>query len=299
MIAVLHVFLLKFNVNAAVPNAITLPNIELPALKTAQLIGPVAPEKKITFTVWLKLRNKSQLDQVVDELYSPHSPRYQQFLNQKEFNDTFAPSNKTMAAVANYFAKQGMKTKNASMKIRVTGSAKQIEQVFQIKINNYRYNKKTVYGNTSAPTIAGEIAPFVASITGLSNIPYTHPQYRQRKKTQFKYSNWKPEDLNLVWHSFLPQASPTTKSLEGFTGAELRIAYNLDDVAPVNGTTIDGSGQTIVIIDGCGNASPTDIMNYANQYNTANNLPLLSSSNFTVVTHEGHPYTGPCPDPSG
>lgn len=278
---------------------ILLPNLELSLLHQAKLVGPIEPEKEITFTIWLKLRNKTQLDQLINELYSPQSSHYQKFLTHEQFNADYGPSKKAKVAIKNYFTQHGMKAENDYSRVRITGKAEQIEHVFKIKINNYRYHNKMVYGNATAPTIAPEIAPYISGVSNLSNIPYARPQYRQMKPVRSNHDNWKPEALNLVWSSFLPTASPTTKSLQGITGAELRIAYNIADIPPISGTTIDGTGQTIVIVDGCGNASVSDILTYSNQYNTANNLPLLNGSNFTVVNHHGNPYTGPCSSPSG
>ena len=48
-------------------------NIELPILKNAKLLGPMNPQQEITFTIWLKLRNKEKLNHFIDELYDPLS----------------------------------------------------------------------------------------------------------------------------------------------------------------------------------------------------------------------------------
>ncbi len=264
--------------------------IELPSLQHAKRVGPVNPHQVITFTVWLKPRNKEQLNKFINELYDPQSAHYQKFLTKEEYDAHYAPSAHAVQEVENYFIAQGMKTKRVYTTIQVTAKASKIEQLLQIKLNNYLYQGQRVYGNDSAPKIEPDIAQYISNISDLSNIPYGHPKIRHRPSGMEEQSNKPVEQLNLMWDSFLPQATPTTTSLNGFTGQQVRTAYNLSGVAPINGTTIDGTGQTIVIIDGCGTGTPSDIMNDANTYNSANSLTLLSASNFAVVNYQGQPY---------
>lgn len=269
-------------------------NVELSALQEVKRVGPVNPEQIITFTVWLKLKNKEQLQHFISELYDPRSFYYQKFLTPEEYDAHYAPSATAVKKVEHYFIAQGMKTKKVYTTIQVTAKASKIEQVLQIKLHNYLYKNKLVYGNASEPKISSDIAPYIAGISDLSNIPYGHPKIRhQSKKSKIgmESQGHKPvEILNLVWDSFLPQAIPTTTSLQGFTGQQMRVAYNLASITPINGATIDGTGQTIVIIDGCGTGTPADIMQEANIYNSANSLTPLTASNFTVVNYQGQPY---------
>lgn len=277
---------------ASTLGTVHVPNNEFSALKRAQLLGPINPQQEITFTVWLKLRNKKQFDHLVEELYDPKSPRYQQFLTYEEYKKQYAPDAKAIRTVEQYFSSQGMRTRREHTLIQVTAKASQIEKTLQIKLNNYSYRNKPIYGNASAPKINAEIAPYVLAISNLSNMPGGYPKIHQHSlKQERKGQNTNPiEPIQLVWNSFTPQAQPTTTSLNGFTGQQISTAYNVSNVAPINGQTIDGTGQTIVIIDGCGTYNATRIMTEANEYNTANSLPQLSSSNFTVLDHTGQPY---------
>ncbi len=270
-------------------------NIELSTLKNAKLVGPLDSQQVITFTVWLKLKNKERLDQFINELYDPQSFKYQKFLTKEEYEANYAPSADAVKAVENYFLAQGMNTRRVFTTIQVTAKASKIEEVLQIKLNNYLYKNKLVYGNASEPRINSDIAQYISGISDLSNIAYGYPKIHRQSPEELKavtesQINKKTEILNLVWDSFVPQALPTTTSLQGFTGQQMRIAYNMSGIAPVNGVTLDGTGQTIVIIDGCGTQTPNQIRNEANVYNTANSLSQLSASNFTVVDYTGSPY---------
>lgn len=278
---------------------ISLPTIEQSVLRQATQLEPTNPQQEITFTVWIKLRNKAQLTKWVNDLYDPQSQHYQQFLTQEQFDEQYAPSPKIVTQIEKYFAQHHMKTQRVYSNIKVTGTVNQIEKLFKVKINNYSYRQKKFYGNASAPLIETKIAPYVLGVSGLSNIPYAHPYFHKQRQAKNKFNINPPQPLNFLWNSFVPSALPTTQSLNGFTGEQLRIAYNLANIAPINGTPIDGTGQTIVIIDGCGHSMPDEILTHANHYNTVNNLPLLNNSNFAVVKHTGEPYTGVCPNPDG
>ncbi|MFT4059248.1 MAG: S53 family peptidase [Legionella sp.] len=266
-------------------------NVEFSSLQQAQLIGPVNPQQEITFTVWLKLRNKNQLEQFISELYNPQSFSYQKFLTKQEYNTNYAPDAQAAQKVENYFRSQGMQTKRVYTTIQVTGTASKIEQVLKINFNNYRHKNKLVYGNASEPKLNFDIAQYVSNISDLSNISYGHPKIHRRSSEEIASQvNQKVEILNLRWDSFVPTAIPTTISLQGFTGQQIRMAYNVANVAPINQTVIDGSGQTIIIVDGCGTGTADDIMNEANNYNNANSLPQFNVSNFAVVDYQGQPY---------
>lgn len=271
---------------------VNFPNVELSTLQQAKLLGPINPQQEITFTVWLKLRNKKQLEQFLGELYNPRSDHYQKFLTKKEYEENYMPDVNAVQMVENYFIAQGMKTKRVYTMIQVTAKAHEIERVLQIKLNYYSYQNKQFYGNVSEPKINSDIAQYISGISDLSNISYGSPKihHRSLKQSAPAQSNKRVEVLNLVWNSFLPQALPTTTSLQGFTGAQMQTAYNLSGVAAINGQSIDGTGQTVVVIDGCGTGTATDILNEANIYNNANSLSQFTASNFAVVNYQGQPY---------
>ncbi|WP_133139368.1 protease pro-enzyme activation domain-containing protein [Legionella genomosp. 1] len=279
---------------------VRLPNPELSLIQKAERLGPFNQENRLSFTLWLKLRNQTQLDQIVKTIYDPQSPAFQQFLNADEVKRDYLPDENMIRAVTSYFKHQGMQVEPLYSNLKITGTAGQIEQIFHIKLNNYRYRNKIFYGNDQAPLIPQKIAAHVAGVSGLSNIPYASPKRRFKPKdVNIDTTHWQPEEIKLLWDSFTPAALPTTTSLQGVSGSHLRTVYQLNQIPPVNGVAIDGANQTIVIIDGCGNSTPNQILNHVNHYNTENSLPQLNASNFAVVKPDGSPYTGPCANPNG
>ncbi len=256
-------------------------------IKRASVIKPVQTTMPVDFVVWLKLRNKAQFDQLARDLYDPKSPRYRKFLQPGEFERDYAPSNEVENAILHYFITQGMQAKIVDHSIRVTATAQQVQQTLKTPLNYYQFQHKTGYANATAPLLKPEIAHYVSEITGLSNMTSYQPAFRARPPL----SVGQPYNLNFSWRSFIPAAQPTTQSLAGFTGAQLQTTYQLNNITPINGTTINGAGQTLVVIDACGTRTAAQIRADANLYNSANGLPLFSAANFKVINPDGTPFT--------
>ena len=277
--------------------AIVTPGLAL--AHQAQFIGPLDSNKTIHFVVWLTLRNMDQLNQVVEEIYDPRNSHHSHFLTPKAFNAHYAPSKQVIHAVEKYFQARGMQAKSVGDSVRVSATVAQIEQVFQIKMNQYQYQNRTVYATASAPTVTAEIAQYVSEISGLNNMVQFKPMFEQlrsqSKPHQVGTVRQEPTVLTMLWDYFVPAALPTDISITaGFTGAQLQTTYQLAAIPPINGTAIDGAGQTLVIIDACGNNSAAQIQADANAYNAANGLPALNAGNFTVINPNGTPFSAGC-----
>ncbi|KTC89314.1 S53 family peptidase [Fluoribacter dumoffii] len=293
-------FLVLLNLVSLTPYAkqtndfVNLPNPGLNFLHEATLIRPVPPEKKISFTVWLKLRNKAELDKLVEDVYDPHSPRYHQFLTPSLYEQQFAPSEEAVRSVEQFFSVQGMQTKRLNQSIRLRATAGQIEHALHVQINYYRYQNQIIHANTSPPQLPRELSQYVEEITGLDSISLYHSN-----EETVQPDSKEVQDLHFLWNAFIPFALPTDKSLQGFTGAQLQKTYNIKNIPPINGQRLDGKGQTLVIVDKCGTNKPAQILKDANQYFNANNIkPFVTSGplrNFAMINSDGTPFTK-CPN---
>lgn len=270
-------------------SAISAPGMSL--IHQAALIKPVEADKTIHFTVWLKLRNAAQLDQIVKDIYDSTSSRYQKFLTQDEYHQHYAASPEVKNLIQKYFTDQNMQATIVNDRVDVIAKAEQIEKVLHVKMNYYRFKNRTGYSNTAEPELNIEIAPYVKTITGLSTMSDFTPHGRELPDLLAGKKSVKIHDINMEWESFVPAVQPTTTSIGGFTGANIKTTYNLANIPPVNGTAINGAGQTIVITAACGGNSPARIRADANVYNAANGLPALSAANFAVVNSDGTPFT--------
>jgi subtilase family serine protease len=257
----------------------------------AEFVKRVSADKTRHFIVWLNLRNKDKLDKLVRDIYDPTSAKYHHYLTGEQFKSDYAPSEESFNRVQHYFSAQGMSAKRVHNSIRVTAKVKQIEQVFKIKMNTYRFQGKTVIANASSPTLNPDIAQDILEVSGLNEMIQFKPNNHRMPKEVTNVNAKGAHDLNFSWNSFVPLAQPTTTSIGGLTGSQLQTAYNLANVQPINGIPIDGAGQTVVIINACGINNASTIQADANSYNAANGITPLSAANFSVINPDGTPYT--------
>lgn len=277
-----------------VDRLLSIPSPGLHLLSQATLVKPLPSDTRLSFRVWLKLRNKTALDQLVHEVYDSNSPRYHQFLTPNLYEQQFAPSKDTEEQVRMYFINQGMTAEIVHHSIRVSGTIEQIERVLHVKMNDYQFQNTMVHSNSNAPQLDHDIAQHISEITGLSTIPEFHSNLRSNENNNKKEVN----ELHFVWNNFTPSALPTTLSLQGFSGANLQKTYNLSNIPTINGVHLNGAGQTLVIVDRCGTNGPAQILSDANQYFNMNGIkPFITSGpakNFTIINPDGTPFTT-CP----
>ena len=264
--------------------AVSSPGLQL--LPKAKFISKMEANKRIEFIVWLKLRDEEQLKQRIAEIYDPSTPYYQEFLTLDEFNTLHAPLRNIEEQVQQFFLNQGMEATIVNHSVRINASVQQIERTLHCTMNYYDYQNRKVYANAQAPTIHPDIAPYIAEIYGLNKLIRFQPAI-QMLKQQNKIL---PSPFFLSWHSFIPTAQPTTTSLNGFSGANLKTTYKLGSIKRINNIPIDGTGQTIVILDTCGLNTAAQIISDANTYNSANGLALFSSNNFTIINPDESPF---------
>ncbi len=256
------------------------------ALMIASLTVVAAPlEKQMTFSVWLKLRHQRELARLAQEVYDQHSPRYHQFLTPAVFDKKFAPDKQAVAAVQQYFIAAGLRAQNINHHLVVTGTQAQIERALHTKILDTTHIKSHLTASLDAD---------VAGITGLSVATQ-----RTAEPVNYQRNNHDVHNLNFSWKNFTPDALPTDLSLQGFTGANLRKTYSVNNIPLINGKRIDGAGQTLVIVDKCGTNSTEDILSNANTYFNENHIrpfiPTGPDRNFSVINSDGTPFTK-CPN---
>ena len=228
-----------------------IPSKGLSLLKQAQLIEPVQPDFKIHFIIWLKLKHQEQLDQQVVDIYNNQSPHYHQFITHEQFNENYAPDSVTENTVADYFTEQGITIERMNHRIRIVATVQQVEKLLHVRMNHYRYQQNIFFANTTEPKLPTAIAQHVTAITGLNNFPSYSPAFVKPPQSKHIFAELKKMH-QMVEVDVGQSVAATTKSQNGFFGNNLQKVYNIVNTPPVNGVAIDGTGQTIVIVDSCG-----------------------------------------------
>jgi subtilase family serine protease len=234
------------------------------SLNGASLLGQEMPTELLTFKTWLKPSNQQELKLFLSNLYNPSSPEYHKFISSSEYTQKFGTSTQDISSVKNYLVNKGFTVTNVAGNgayIEAIGSVAKIQQTFNTQINNYlTKNGKVAYSNDRAITLDQEINDKVSVITGLDNVSKMHPQY---------------------------VATGTLPNAVGMPGTMvpqlMQKAYGVDKL---HASGLNGSGQTIAIVDAYDDAT---IENDLNVFSSRYNLPTCTNINgcFTKLNQYG------------
>jgi subtilase family serine protease len=290
---------------AAPPSAsVHIPGNTPAWLASAANLGPVDSDQQMHLTVWLTLHNENKLHQQLRDLYTEGSGSYHRWLSQEQFDAAYSPTAQQVKSVANYLRGHGLvvgATAENNFYVEASGSAAAVEKAFHIGINTYRYRGKTYQANDSDPSVTSSGGGNIAFIDGLNTAAGYQPDIRRAAEagpaTSVVYDVLCGDMTTSKTVSFTDQTSQTYTGFIpcGYDGDQLQKAYGVDGLVS---SGIDGSGQTVAIVDAYG--SPT-ILQDANAFSAKAGLPLLDSSNFQVIAPPGtvHKHESRAQDPLG
>jgi len=282
------------------------------------------PAKSITVTIWLKQRNQAAFDNLVRQMYDQSSPNYHHWLTLEQYNANFAPSSQEAIMVSDFLVSHGLKvtaTEKNNHYIRAEGPVADIEKTFQVQISRFTINGEVHRAASAEPLVAGQVGTVIAAVQGFDDFQYT--SYVRRPVADGKpnsrtaispVSSLSPTPDGLVFSAncFRPAQTvkfttpgggpsavysgnryganidsvPPNQAPCGYDAAEMQHAYGLDTL---HSKGLDGSGQTVVIVDAYGSNT---IFNDANTFSRLNGLPSLTSANFQIFKPNGSANCG-------
>jgi len=304
-----------------VASARTIANNTPKSISSAQDLGPASATEAITVTVWLQAQASEQADAMVARLYDRHSPQFHRWLAEGQAN-ALAPSAAQAEAVQRYLAEHNLRVLSvdeANFFVRAQGTIADVQKAFHVNIHRFTSAGRTFRANTSDPTVDDPVGAYVAAVAGLSEHrvqphvaralnPDTGQPFTPVPATQapngafFSAACFRsPQRVSLNTSGALPAASYfgnrygadiTNTALGtlapcGYQPSELQTAYNLN---PLYAAGLDGTGETVVIVDAIGSPS---ITSDAEVFSQVYGLPDLTSANFNVYFPGGAP---PAPD---
>jgi len=222
-----------------------LTNQSVPLVSHANLVGEANAQQQLNLSIGLQLRNQQELQSLLREMYTPHSPGYHHFLSPQQFVDEFGPTAEQQQQVINYLQQQGFSITHISsnhLLIDASANVAQAEATFKVSINKYRLGAKQFYANANPPSIPGPLASIITSIGGLDNSVLMHPLYHLHQKNSHK--------------SAVGQGG-------GFAPADLNGAYN---ATPLLQSGVQGNNQTVAVFELDGYQS-SDVTQYFQTYN--------------------------------
>ncbi len=174
--AAVVLLVLTLGTSAFAANAQVLANSTPRFVQSAQNLGPESPSKVINITVRLQQHNIAERDALLKQLYDPTSPLYHQWLTPSQFAARFGPTAQEATVVKDFLASHGLAVTSAHQNhyyVNAQGSIADVQRAFNVQINRFNVNGKTIYSNTSNASIAGAAAAFVGSVQGLHPVAMT------------------------------------------------------------------------------------------------------------------------------
>jgi kumamolisin len=240
----------------------------------------IAADEQISVTVSLQLSNSAQLEPLLESMYTQGSPQFHRFLSTPEFQQRFAPSAATIAAVTQHLEAAGLSvTRSATAHLRASGSPAAIERAFGVQLHSFQVAASAdapayrYHAPLGEPQLPAALAASVRGVFGLDSRPRYFPHSRQAVHQPAHKSGGQPN-------------TPDPPGL--WTVADYAIWY---DVNPLYRHGIDGRGRTVGIIS-LAAFTPSDAIAYWNSLGLS-----FDSNRINIVNVDGGP--GPVCDACG
>ncbi len=286
-------------------------------IPNAQNLGPENLSKPVTVTVWLNLHNKAALDELVKQMYQKGSPNYHHWLTRDQYKASFAPTAADVATMREYLTSHNLKVTTVDKYnhfISAQGLVSDAQNAFHVQVNRFQLNGTTFRATTSEPLIEGAAGKLVASVQGLSDLKYkSHALRPIDPDTGKEFASVPlaagpgPNGLYFNGNCFTAPISrkfrtggggpigvysgnrygskissgPPHLPPCGYDSAEIQKGYGLNALYKKG---LDGSGQTVVVVDAFGSDT---ILVDSNLFSDLNGLPELTSSNFQIYYPNG------------
>src|SRR5579859_2822186 len=278
--------------------------------------GPLDPSTVISVTVWLKLHNEKQLDQLVQQQYQKGSANYRQWITQDQFNTSYGPTAQEVKAVQNFLTAHGLSVvavAENNMFIKVQGAVADIAKAFKVQIDNFNLNGSPHRSNTGNPSVNNGSGAHIAAITGMDDYgfqpAFVRPSDAEGQAFPLTPLSSSPAGLFFEGQCFRGvqtvtfAAGSTTAAYTGnrygsditsgfghfppcgYSPSELHAAYNMN---PLYSAGLNGTGETVVITDAFGSGTiQQDVQLFSQIYGLpAPNLQIMKAPGLFQNPHD-------------
>jgi len=291
-------------------------------LPNAQILGAEDQSKQITVTLWLNQRDKAGFDNLVREMYDRNSPNYHHWLTLKEYQARFVPTAGDMAIVRQHLAAHNLQvvaSDKFNRYVTARGTVADVQRAAGVQLNRVSRNGEVHRVPSSEAVISGAAGTLVSAVQGLSDLKYKNYAVRAIDPDTGKPVPVVPlskagpaSKVGPAVQFFNANCLGPTQARDFKTGGKGPYAlysgtrygtniangppklppcgYDAPQVDKAYGLTslykqgLDGTGQTIVIVDAFGSDT---ITSDANVFAEINGLPPLTKSNFTIYYPTG------------
>jgi subtilase family serine protease len=262
---------------AETPRTVRLEESVVRWARAANLVRPTRASERITFQVYLGLRDAGAAERLAYDVSDPASPSYRRFLSPGEFRSRFSPPASAVDEVDSWLRANGFSLdavpENRTF-VDASGTVGDAERAFSVRLNEYRVGRSLLRAPAAAPEIPAALA---AHVTGVS-------LEESMRRPAFDASAAPPDAAQVgrpcstYWGEKMARNKPKAYGRVrpftpcGYTPRQMQGAY---DVAGAIANGNDGRGRTIAILDAF--HSPTAAKDLR-IYSRRNGLPRPSYS---------------------
>jgi kumamolisin len=221
-------------------------------LPNAEVVGEVpSAEFRVTVTV----RRRNQLPSLEEQ--SNQKPSERTYMTREEHANKHGADPADIAKVEAFARENGLRvahTNAGQRTVTLSGTPAAYSKAFGVELKMYKTGKVAYRGREGDILIPENLQGIVTSVTGLDNRPFAKPHYRVRRGTA----------LAAGAAGATADSSAAAASVPaGFTPLQLASLYNF----PKN---LDGTGQTIAILELGGGFHPQELTTYFQNLGIAN-----------------------------
>jgi len=215
-------------------------------------IGALPASTTMHIEVALAPRDPAALSQFANQVSTPGSPLYHDYIARGQFAPLFGPTRATIDSVYAALRARGLHAGAISadhLSIPVTATAGQIESAFGVRMASYRLaGGGRGFANTNAPKLPANIASQVQAILGLDNLIRLNPFAIRPGKTIRKLTTGKTIRPAVSTGGPKPCAAATKVSsrFNALTADQLAFIYKFSDLYHAHDL---GGGQTVGIVE--------------------------------------------------
>jgi subtilase family serine protease len=195
---------------------------------SAARVSDLPAYRQLIMAIMLPLRNESTLTALLQQINTPSSPLYHQFLTPEQFTKEFGPTEQDYQAVVRFAIKQGFfvyKQHTNRILVDITGSTAQIEKAFNVKMGLYKHpvENRNFYSPDVEPSLDLDVP--IYRIAGLNN--FSIPSRRLIKRS-----------FNAHLSDVVAGSGPSGS----FRPSDMRAAY-------YGSGTLTGTGQSVGMLE--------------------------------------------------
>jgi subtilase family serine protease len=270
-------------------------------------LGATSSSRIVPVTVWLKMHDTGALEDTVQALHDPASPRFQAWASDAAIDAAHAPTAAEVATVSRFLSSAGLTVTGVgphNLFVSARGTAAQVQAALKVELREFALGDRTFFANTAAPSLPSHVQPLVAYVGGLTNHGprpmHVRPVVASEGRTIAPLVA-NPNGLFFSASCFRPAQTVTFTSADGATTArytgnrygqdiandqlgslppcgyqpsDIQTAYHLNELYKAG---LDGSGTVVAITDAFGS---TTIRQDADAFSAAMGLPPV---NLTII----------------